>query len=77
MDGVELRNKRFAAGITGSLLCRRVAMDKSRFSNIERGYVQVSQAEMNRLTAALDELIEAKTRMIAAAEQYRWPVSAL
>ena len=77
MTGEELKHKRVSAGIAGRLLCARAKMDRSRLSNIERGYIQPSEAELARVVVALDGLIQAKRELAAAAVRVGWPVSAL
>lgn len=77
MTGEVLKQKRVTAGIAGRLLCARAKMDRSRLSNIERGYIQPSEAELARIAAALEGLIQAKEEVAAAAVRVGWPVSAL
>jgi hypothetical protein len=52
-------------------------MDRGRLSVLERGYGVPTAAEKKRLEKALEELIEAKQRMVAAAAECGWPVGAL
>jgi transcriptional regulator with XRE-family HTH domain len=77
MGGSEIRQKRTAAAIAGSLLCKRAKVDRSRLSHIERGYVQPSDVELARINVALDELIRAKTELAETAVRVGWPLSAL
>jgi transcriptional regulator with XRE-family HTH domain len=77
MIGEELRRRRVSSGIAGRLLCGRAKIDRSRLSHIERGYVQASAAELARIEHALQKLIEAKQRMLAAAAECGWPTSAI
>jgi transcriptional regulator with XRE-family HTH domain len=73
----ELKQKRLSAGIPGRLICGRAGIDRSRLSDIERGYVEPSEAELARLNQALDELTDAKRKLATAAAACGWPVSAL
>jgi len=77
MSGIDLRNRRQQIGIPGHLLCRRAGIGRSRLSDIERGYVQPSQAEMDRIDRALEELSRAKEKLEATATECGWPISAL
>ena len=53
----DLKAKRLAAGISGSVLCAKIGLSRSRLSLIERGHVCPAPEELARLEAALDELI--------------------
>jgi transcriptional regulator with XRE-family HTH domain len=77
MTGYILRQRRISAGISGSLLCARTGIDRSRLSHIERQSVKPSITQMEQLARALEELIEAKRKVTAAAKEYGWPVAAL
>ena len=46
----------------------------SRFSNLERGYVQPTEDELPRLTSALEQLIQAKAAIQETATAVGWPV---
>ena len=74
MTGELLRRKRVEAGIVGRLLCRRTNMDRSKLSDIERGYVRPSPAEFARLEQALNELIDAKQKVANFAAEVGWPL---
>jgi len=74
MSGSEIRQRRIAAGIAGRLLCARAKIDRSRLSHIERGYIQPSKAELERLTMALDSLTAAKKRVADTAAECGWPM---
>jgi transcriptional regulator with XRE-family HTH domain len=71
--GIQLRGKRNAAGIAGSLVCKKAGIARSRLSDIERGYVVPSQVEIARLSVALDELTLAKQKIAAVAAEEGWP----
>ena len=62
-----------AAGISGSVLCWKSGIPRSRLSYIERGYLPVTREEMQRILAALDELIVAKRESEKAALRFGWP----
>lgn len=77
MTGCEIRRRRVSAGIAGDVLCRKAAIGRTRLSSIERGYIQASQAELMRITQALEALSVAKQRLIAVAEELGWPPDTL
>ena len=58
MTGSELRLKRQAAGIPSGMLAGRLSIARSKLSDVERGYVPVSDSEGARISAAIDELID-------------------
>jgi len=74
MTGSKIREKRVLAGITGRLLCAKAGMDPSRLSHIERGYVQPSQAELERLGLALEQLVDARRKIAKVAAESGWPI---
>jgi transcriptional regulator with XRE-family HTH domain len=74
-SGTELRDKRHAAGIAGSLVCVKAGIARSRLSDIEREYVVASLQEITRIMAALDELSRAKRKIAAVAAEEGWPSS--
>jgi len=76
MSGNEIRTKRNAGGIVGHVLCRKVSISRNRLSELERGYVAPERDELERLDAALDELIKAKRRMEQFAAEAGWPMAA-
>lgn len=75
ITGTQLRAKRNAAGIAGSLVCVKTGIARSRLSDIERDYVVASEDEIARIDAALDELARAKRKIAAVAEEEGWPFS--
>ena len=76
MTGQELRRKRTEAAIPGALLCARAGgFDRARLSAIERGYVDATDSDMARLTAALDALIEAHRKVAKVAAAVGWPLN--
>jgi transcriptional regulator with XRE-family HTH domain len=77
MSGSEIKQRRVRAGIPGRLVCARARVDRSRLSHIEREYVVASESELAKISRALDELIQAKRKVVAAAAEAGWPISAL
>ena len=77
MTANELRAKRMAAGVPGSLVCLKAGIGRSRLSDIERGYVTVSSREREQLLSALDELTNAREAMMRAAREAGWPSEVL
>jgi transcriptional regulator with XRE-family HTH domain len=63
-----------AAGISGSVVCAKVGLSRSRLSLIERGYVLASDGELVRINAALDQLIQTKSVIEKVAASMGWPV---
>jgi transcriptional regulator with XRE-family HTH domain len=75
IDGTTIKAKRVAAGIAGHVLCKKLAIARSRLSDIERGYVTATDAELARFDAALDELIRAQSVLRQTAAALGWPVA--
>lgn len=64
MNGLKLRTKRIAAGISGDVVCRAAAnFDRSRYSRIENGHISGRPEEITRLNAAIDEIIESREKL--------------
>jgi helix-turn-helix protein len=72
----ELRSKRVAAEIPATLLAARAKVNRSRLSNLERGYLQPTEGELQRLSATLDQLIQAKSVIDRVAASVGWPTGA-
>ena len=72
----ELRSKRAAAEIPATLLAIRAKINRSRLSSIERGYIQPSEDELQRLTDALEQLTAAKSLIDRVAASVGWPTGA-
>lgn len=70
----ELKLKRVAAGISGTVLCAKAGISRSRLSLLERGYACASPEEAACINAALDQLIHAKTVIDKVAASMGWPV---
>ena len=49
----DLKTKRVAAGISGSVLCAKAGLSRSRLNPIERGYVDPSPKELARIYGQL------------------------
>ena len=69
-----LRIKRIAAEIPASLLAAKAGVNRSRLSNLERGYIKPTDDELQRLTSALEQLIDAKAVMQRTATAVGWPL---
>jgi len=70
----ELKLKRLAAGISGSVLCAKAGISRSRLSLIERGFVSPGPEETARINTALEQLIEAKSVIDRVAASMGWPL---
>ena len=70
--GTQLRTKRNAAGIAGSLVWIKAGIAKSRLSDIEREYLAASEEEVARINTARDDLARAKRKTAAVAVEERW-----
>jgi transcriptional regulator with XRE-family HTH domain len=77
MTGREIRAKRVFVGVSGAVLCRRAGIGRTRLSAIECGYVEPSAPELSRIRQALEELLTARERLIAAATDVGWPTETL
>jgi transcriptional regulator with XRE-family HTH domain len=75
IDATTLKAKRTAAGIAGNVLCKKLGIARSRLSDIERGYVTASAAELTRVDAALEDLIRAQFVIKQTAAALGWPIS--
>jgi hypothetical protein len=64
-----------ASGISGSVLCAKVGLSRSRLSLIERGYLCPASEELARINAALDHLIQAKSLIDLVAISVGWPTA--
>jgi DNA-binding transcriptional regulator YiaG len=70
----ELHSKRIAAEIPATVLARTAKVNRSRLSNIERGYVQPTDQELCLLRTALEDLIKAKSVIDQLTASVGWPV---
>ncbi|MBI1789594.1 MAG: helix-turn-helix transcriptional regulator [Acidobacteria bacterium] len=62
-----------AAEIPATLLAAKAGVNRSRLSNLERGYAQPTEEELQRLTSALEQLIDAKAAIQKTAATVGWP----
>jgi transcriptional regulator with XRE-family HTH domain len=69
----ELKLKRLTAGISGSVLCAKAGISRSRLSLIERGFVSPGPEEAGRIDEALRHLIETKSVIDHVAASMGWP----
>jgi len=69
-----LRSKRVAAEIPATLLAAKAGVNRSRLSGIERGYVQPTEDELQRLHESLEQLIRDKAVIQQAAASVGWPL---
>ncbi len=76
MNIITLRSQRITAEIPAILLARHAGIDRSRLSLIERGHVQPTNEELQRLDSALNLLIAARLRVREVAAEVGWPVGA-
>jgi len=67
MTSSELRKRRVRAGLSGSLVCARAGIVRSRLSLIENGFVVPPREELARIDAALTELIHARQELTTVA----------
>lgn len=76
MNAQKLRSNRVAAEISASLLAAKARVNRTRLSQIERGYVQATDDELARLSDALEALIQAKYVLDRVAASLGWPSGA-
>jgi transcriptional regulator with XRE-family HTH domain len=72
----DLKLRRLTAGISGSVLCAKANISRSRLSLIERGYVCPDAEEVLHINSSLDQLIQAKSVIERVAASLGWPVGA-
>jgi len=70
----DLRSNRAAAEISATLLATKAKVNRSRLSMIERGYIQPTQEELQRLRESLDQLVRDKAVIKRAAASVGWPL---
>jgi transcriptional regulator with XRE-family HTH domain len=61
--GPQLRAKRAAHRIPGTAVATKVGTSRSRFSEIERGYLKPPAEELNRINQAIDEIIQERQQL--------------
>jgi transcriptional regulator with XRE-family HTH domain len=67
MTGYELKMQRSTAGVTGDALCKRASISRTKLSNVERGYLILTQEESEKLHKALDEIVAGRKQLIELA----------
>jgi transcriptional regulator with XRE-family HTH domain len=72
----DLKLRRLTAGISGSVLCAKANISRSRLSLIERGYLRPNAEEAFRIDTALDQLIQTKSVIDRVAASLGWPLGA-
>lgn len=70
-----LRARRKSCDITATLVALKARVNRSRLSAIERGYIQPTDEEMERLQTALNDLIQAKAAIQKTATDHGWPAA--
>jgi hypothetical protein len=70
-----IRSQRVAAEIPATLLAIKANVNRSRLSGIELGYFQPTEDELQRLNAALQHLLRAKSIIQQAAASVGWPTA--
>ena len=75
MPAQSLRTRRKSSDITATLVALKARVNRSRLSGIERGYIQPTDEEMERLQTALDQLIQAKAAIQKTATDQGWPAA--
>jgi transcriptional regulator with XRE-family HTH domain len=65
----KLRVKRVSANIPGHAVCQRSGIPRSRLSDIERGYVEAKPEELERIGAAIDEIIQTRQHLLKVASE--------
>ena len=69
----ELRSKRRATEIPAIVLAAKAHINRSRLSGIECGRFEPTQDELERLSIALEQLVQAKLLIQQAACSAGWP----
>jgi predicted transcriptional regulator len=77
MNAQQLRTKRTKAEIPAAMVAVRAKVDPSRLCRIEKGQISASPDELKRIADAIDDLVAAKSKVVACAEQVGWPVEAI
>ena len=74
MNGQELRRLRTAGEIPGRAVSNRAGISAGRLSEVERGLVEPAPDELARIWRAIDELVTAREKVAAVAEEVGWPL---
>jgi transcriptional regulator with XRE-family HTH domain len=59
----ELRAKRAAAGIPGQVVCQLAGISSAKLSDIERGYLAATPKDLNRIGAAIEEILSTRRQL--------------
>jgi len=73
MSGAEIMQRRKRSGLAGFLVCRKSEICRSRLSDIERGYVQPTADEVQRIESAITGLTLAREQIARTAAEVGWP----
>jgi hypothetical protein len=52
-----------AAGISGAALCQKIGKSRSWLISAERGYLEPSEAEIQLVSAAIDEILRTREQL--------------
>lgn len=74
MKGYVLRHLRQEAGLPGRLVCSQCGIERSRLSDIERGYVEPSPDEFRLIESAIRALAAARQKVAEFAATVGWPM---
>jgi transcriptional regulator with XRE-family HTH domain len=64
-----LRARRPAEGIPGAAVCQRSGISRAKLSDIEREYVIAPAKELERIEAAIEEIVRTRQRVAKLAAQ--------
>jgi transcriptional regulator with XRE-family HTH domain len=76
MSPRELRLRRVAERIPLHAVSARTGIGRGRLSEIETGSAAPRPGEIDRIGQALDELIEARRKVVTYAAEVGWPIAA-
>lgn len=69
LNGADLKSKQAAAGLAGYAVCQVAGISRARLSDVERGYVVASVQEMDRIAAAIEQILQTKQYLAAVASK--------
>lgn len=69
MTAEDLRAKRVANHIPGHAVCRRVGFGRTRLSDVECGNVTATPEELQRINAAIEEIILTRQHLAKLANE--------
>jgi predicted transcriptional regulator len=75
MHATDLKIARARLGVPGAVVSRLAGITRSRLSDIERGNVEPTPDERQRLYEAMASLTKAKERVASVAAEVGWPLS--